>query len=95
MIQRVGGAHALGLSIGVIVGCVTILILIFSGRLIIGPAFAVGAIREARYDGPLCQDAAGEFTRGAAEARYLLHLRPMKGDMALGVMDPRNESARG
>jgi len=53
MIQRVGGAHALGLSIGVIVGCVTILILIFSGRLIIGPAFAVGAIREARYDGPL------------------------------------------
>jgi len=59
MIQRVGGAHALGLSIGVIVGCVTILILIFSGRLIIGPAFAVDAIREARYDGPLCQDTGG------------------------------------
>ncbi len=35
MIERAGGGQAIGLSIGVIVGCATILILIFSGRLVI------------------------------------------------------------
>ena len=44
MIQRAGGGQVLGLSIGIIVGCGTILILIFSGRLVIGPARAVTAV---------------------------------------------------
>ncbi len=33
MIARAGGGQAVGLSIGIIMGCVTILILILSGRL--------------------------------------------------------------
>jgi len=48
MIERAGGRQAIGLSIGVIVGCGTILLLIFSGRLVIGPARAVGALLEER-----------------------------------------------
>jgi len=44
MIERAGGGQAIGLSIGVIVGCVTILVLIFSGRLIIGPVYTAGAL---------------------------------------------------
>lgn len=44
MIERAGGGQAIGLSIGVIVGCVTILILIVSGRLVIGSALAFWAV---------------------------------------------------
>jgi len=42
MIERADGGQAIGLSIGVIVGCVTILIV--SGRLVIGSALAFGAV---------------------------------------------------
>lgn len=48
MTERAGGRQTIGLSVGVIVGCVTILMLIFSGRLVIGPACAVGALPEER-----------------------------------------------
>jgi len=44
MIERAGGGQAVGLSIGIIVGCVTIFILIVSGRLIVASSQAFGVV---------------------------------------------------
>ena len=62
MIERAGGGQAIGLSIGVIVGCATILMLIFSGRLVIAER---RAIRSARAAGTLPEDRA-RSSHGAA-----------------------------
>jgi len=46
MNERAGGGQAIGLSIGIIVGCVTIFILIVSGRLLIAPSLSFGVVPE-------------------------------------------------
>ncbi len=46
MIERASGGQAVGLSIGIIVGCVTIFILIVSGGLMVAPSLAFGVVPE-------------------------------------------------
>jgi hypothetical protein len=46
MIERAGGGQAVGLSIGIVVGCVTIFILIVSGKLMITSSPAFGVVPE-------------------------------------------------